>query len=116
MRKAGLSWEWGVFGIRFRKGIPFLCVSGMEIGFMQQIRNGRGNLIGKNIRRLRIERGLRSMDVVCRLQLKGIGISSSTFSKIESGHSNPSVEMIMALTEIFQCGYGKFFVEPDTPY
>lgn len=80
---------------------------------MQQIRNGRDNLIGRNIRRLRIERGLRSMDVVCRLQLKGIGISSSTYSKVESGRSNPSVEMIVALTEVFQCGCDEFFMEQD---
>lgn len=83
---------------------------------MEKIRNDGNNLIGRNIRRLRIERRLRNMDVICSLQLKGIEISSSTFSKIESGHSNPSAEMIMALTEIFQCGYGEFFVEPDTPY
>lgn len=80
---------------------------------MQQIRNGRDNLIGRNIRRLRIERGLRSMDVICRLQLKGIGISSSTYSKVESGRSNPSVDMLLALTEVFQCSYDEFFAEPD---
>lgn len=78
---------------------------------MHQIRNGRDNLIGKNIRRLRIERGLRNMDVICRLQLKGIGISSSTYSKVESGRSNPSVDMILALTEVFQCSYEEFFAE-----
>lgn len=80
---------------------------------MQQIRNGRDNLIGKNIRRLWVARGMRSMDVICRLQLKGIGISSSINSKVESGRSNPSVDMILALTEVFQCSYDEFFVEPD---
>lgn len=80
---------------------------------MQQIRTGRDNLIGGNIRRLRIERGLRSMDVICRLQLKGIGISSSTYSKVESGRGNPSVDMILALTGVLQCSYDEFFVEPN---
>lgn len=78
---------------------------------MQQIRSGRDNLIGRNIRRLRIERGLRSMDVICRLQLKGFEISSSTYSKVEAGRSNPSAEMILALTEVFQCGCDEFFAE-----
>lgn len=81
--------------------------------FMQQIGYGRDNLVRRNIRRLRIERRMWSMNVICCLQLKGIGISSSTYSKVESGRSNPSVNMILALAEVFRCGCEEFFTEQN---
>lgn len=66
-------------------------------------------IVGANIRRLRKERKMKATDVFTRLQLRGINISSGTFSKVENGRNNPSVEMLTALTEIFQCDYNEFF-------
>lgn len=51
------------------------------------------------------------MDIICRLQPNGIGISSSIYLKVEFGCSNPSAEMILALTEVLQCGCDEFFAE-----
>jgi len=60
---------------------------------------------------MRKERHLRNVDVVTRLQLKGIEVSTSTLSKIERGYSNPPVNVLIALTEIFQCDFNAFFQE-----
>ena len=77
----------------------------------ERLNQRQNHILGKNIKRLRVERGLRNSDVVCQLQLRGIGISSSTYSKVESGKNNPTVDMIMALAQIYQCEYEEFFRE-----
>ncbi len=81
------------------------------MGKLEKINQGAYPLIGKNIERLRKENHLRNVDVVTRLQLTGLEIGSSTLSKIEKGYSNPTVKMLIALTEIFQCDFNAFFQE-----
>lgn len=81
------------------------------MGKLEKINQSQNPIIGKNIERLRREHNLRNMDVVTRLQLKGIGVSTSTLSKIERGYSNPTVRMLIALTDIFQCDFNAFFQE-----
>lgn len=76
---------------------------------MERINQRENHLLGSNIKRLRIERGLRNRDVICLLQLQGLDICSSTYSKVESGKNNPTVDMIIALTKIYQCKYEEFF-------
>ncbi len=75
----------------------------------ERINQRQNHLLGTNIKRLRMERGLRNRDIICFLQLLGIDICSSTYSKVESGKVNPTVDMIMALTQIYQCKYEEFF-------
>lgn len=71
------------------------------------------NLVGTNIRKLREECGLRNRDVVTKLQLTGVDISASTFHKMESGANNPSVDLLVALTDILDCDFNAFFVSPE---
>lgn len=66
-------------------------------------------IVGANIRRLRKERGLKAIEVIARLQLKGINVTTGIFSKVENGRNNPSVDMLIALTGIFQCSFDEFF-------
>ena len=71
------------------------------------------NLLGQNIKQIRIEQGLRNRDIIAKLQLKGIDISRSTYSKIELGINNPSVDLLIALTEIFECDFNRLFQKED---
>lgn len=74
--------------------------------------NQRTNhLLGSNIKRLREEKGLRNRDIVAQLQLRGIEISTGTYSKVELGLNNPSVDLLIALTDILGCDYNAFFQE-----
>ncbi len=82
-----------------------------NVSVIERISQRKNNLLGNNIKRLRLERGLRNRDVICKLQLQGIEIYSSTYSKLEAGKFNPTVDMIMALTQVFQCGYEELFRE-----
>ncbi len=47
--------------------------------------------IGKNIKKIRKERGLKQTDVIAELQLLGIETSVYSYSKIENGKQNPTV-------------------------
>lgn len=76
---------------------------------MERVNQRTNHLLGKNIKRLRIEKGLRNKDIVVQLQLRGVEISTGTYSKVEMGLNNPSVDLLIALTEIFDCDFNAFF-------
>ncbi len=75
----------------------------------ERINQHKNPIIGTNIVRLRKERNLKAIDVIAKLQLKGIYVTTGIFSKIEHGRNNPSVEIIIALTVIFECDFNEFF-------
>lgn len=76
---------------------------------MDRVNQRTNNLLGRNIKRLRLENNYRNKDVIVQLQLRGLEIYTSTYSKIEAGANNPSVDLLIALTEIFQCDFNEFF-------
>lgn len=82
-----------------------------NVSVIERISQRKNNLLGNNIKRLRLERGLRNRDVICKLQLQGIEIYFGTYSKLEAGKFNSTVDMIMALTQVFQCGYEELLRE-----
>ena len=77
---------------------------------IERIRQKNTYIIGPNIKRLRKERGLKSVDLIAKLQLKGYDISADHYSKIEKCRNNPTVELIILLKEIFNCTYDDFFI------
>lgn len=77
----------------------------------ERLDQSRNHLLGANIKRLRLERGLKNRDVICQLQLRGIDICSSSYSKVEAGKTNPTVDMVRVLAQIYQCKYEEFFRE-----
>ena len=77
---------------------------------MERITQTRNPIIGKNIERLCHEHKLRYVDVIAQLNVRGIDyVTIGIFSKVIHGHNNPSVEMLIALTEILECDYNDFF-------
>ena len=66
-------------------------------------------IVGSNIRRLRKERNMKATEVIAKLQLKDINVTTGIFSKVENGWNNPTVDMMIALTEIFECDFNEFF-------
>ena len=50
-------------------------------------------IIGTNIKRLRTECNLRAVDVIAKLQLKGIKVTTGIFSKVEHGLNNLSIQI-----------------------
>jgi transcriptional regulator with XRE-family HTH domain len=79
---------------------------------MERITQTRQPIIGSNIERLCKENKLRYIDVIAQLNVRGIDyVTTGIFSKVIHGHNNPSVEMLIALTEIFNCDFNEFFKE-----
>lgn len=76
---------------------------------MDRVNQRTNHLLGENIRKLRLEKGIRNKDIVAQLQVYGVEISTGTYSKIELGINNPSVDLLIALTEILDCDFNAFF-------
>lgn len=66
-------------------------------------------IVGGNIKRLRKERKMKAVDVIAKLQLMDIYVTTGIFSKVENGRNNPTVDMMIALTDIFDCDFNEFF-------
>lgn len=76
---------------------------------MERVNQRTNHLLGINIKRLRMEKELRNKDIVVQLQLRGVEISTGTYSKVEMGLNNPSVDLLIALTDILDCDFNAFF-------
>lgn len=76
---------------------------------MERINQRTNHLLGRNIKKIRIQKSLRNKDIVAQLQLRGVEISTGTYSKVEMGLNNPSVDLLIALTEILECDFNAFF-------
>lgn len=81
---------------------------------MERINQRTNHLVGTNIRKLRIKQNLKNKEIVAQLQLRGVAISTGTYSKVEMGLNNPSVDLLIALTNIFSCDFNAFFQEENT--
>lgn len=66
-------------------------------------------IVGTNIRRLRKEHGLKAIEVIAQLQVMDVNVTTGIFSKVENGRNNPTVDMLIALTDIFKCDFNEFF-------
>lgn len=75
----------------------------------ERINQHKNPIVGSNIRRLRKERHLKAVDIIAKLQLEGLEINTGTFSKVENGYNNPSVDLLIQLTKIFECDFNEFF-------
>ncbi len=76
---------------------------------VERVNQRHNPIIGTNIRRLRQERKMKAVDVIAQLQLRDVNVTTGIFSKIENGRNNPSVDMLIALQEIYNCNYEEFF-------
>ena len=74
----------------------------------ERVNQNKKPIIGMNIRRLRKEKNMKAVDVIAKLQLKEINITTGVFSKVENGRNNPTVDMLIGLAEIFNCDYNEF--------
>lgn len=75
----------------------------------ERINQHKNPLIGKNIRRLRKEHKMKATEVIAKLQLDDVYVTTGIFSKVENGYNNPSVDMLISLTKIFGCDFNEFF-------
>ena len=75
----------------------------------ERVNQHKNPIVGKNIKRIRKQQNMKSIDVIAKLQLKGLNVNVGTFSKVENGYNNPSVDLLIALTDILGCDFNAFF-------
>lgn len=68
-------------------------------------------ILGENIRRIRISCGLTQEQTVAKLQVLGSPLSRSTYSIIEMGRGNIFVNDLVGLQKVFNVSYEEFFVD-----
>lgn len=66
-------------------------------------------ILGENIKRIRLSRGMTQEQTVAKLQLLGSPISRSTYSIIEMGRGNIFVNDLVGLQMVFNVSYEEFF-------
>lgn len=65
--------------------------------------------IGRNIQKIRMEKGMTQQNVVAKLQLMGSIMSRSTLANIETGRRNIKASDLKALQKIFNVDFCEFF-------
>jgi len=65
--------------------------------------------IGTNIRRVRMLHQMKQVEVVRKLQLKGVDISVYSYNRIEKGTQNPTVSCLIELCDILNCDMNQIF-------
>lgn len=63
------------------------------------------NVIGSNIRRIRVEKELGQTELVRDLQLKKIAITRETLVKIEGGRQHIKLDQLRTIRDILQVSY-----------
>lgn len=63
------------------------------------------NVIGSNIRHLRLEKSMGQTELIKQLQLKNIDITRETLVKIEGGRQHIKLNQLKGIKEILQTSY-----------
>ena len=61
---------------------------------------GTVNLVGRNVERLRKERGIKQRDFIARMQIMGCDINPTSYSKLEGQVRIASDKEILAISKI----------------
>ena len=72
---------------------------------------GNKNICGANIERIRKEKGLKQLEVVAQLQVMGIDINPSSYSKLEGQRRLASDIEVQALARILEVPIEDLFAE-----
>lgn len=65
------------------------------------------NIIGSNIRRIRLEKGIGQTELVKQLQLMDVDITRETLVKIESGKQHIKLEQLKEIKKILNIEYSE---------
>lgn len=68
------------------------------------------NIIGSNIRRIRLEKGIGQTELVKQLQLMDIDITRETLVKIESGKQHIKLEQIIGVKTVLEVEFDNLLI------
>lgn len=65
----------------------------------------KDNIIGSNIRRIRLEKGIGQTELVKQLQLRNVDITRETLVKIESGKQHIKIRQLIEILKVLQTSF-----------
>ncbi len=74
---------------------------------------GNLNMVGKNIEKLRKEQGLKQKDFISKLQIMGIDINPTSYSKLEGQIRMATDREIYYISKILNVSIEELFVNDD---
>ena len=72
---------------------------------------GDCNIIGKNVERLRKERGIKQKDFIAKMQVMGCDINPTSYSKLEGQVRSATDREIFVIAKIFGVAMEELFSE-----
>lgn len=70
---------------------------------------GNCNIVGKNIERLRKEKGIKQKDFISKMQIMGCDINPTSYSKLEGQVRIATDKEIFAIAKILEIDINKLF-------
>ena len=70
---------------------------------------GTANMVGKNIEQLRLARGIKQKDFIARLQVEGLDINPTSYSKLEGQIRIATDKEIYTVAKVLQVDIGELF-------
>ncbi len=61
---------------------------------------GNSNLIGRNVEKLRRERGIKQKDFIAQLQVEGLDINPTSYSKLEGQIRNATDKEVYVIAKV----------------
>lgn len=75
---------------------------------------GNANMVGKNIERLRKERGIKQKDFISKIQVMGCDMNPTSYSKLEGQVRSATDKEIFVIAKILGVSMEDLFVEVDS--
>ena len=75
---------------------------------------GDANLIGRNVERLRLARGIKQKDFISRMQVMGCDINPSSYSKLEGQVRSATDKEVLVIAKILGIPMEELFTDPSS--
>ena len=72
---------------------------------------GEANLIGKNVERLRKEKGIKQKDFIAKMQVLGCDINPTSYSKLEGQVRSATDKELFVIAKILGVAMEELFLE-----
>ena len=74
---------------------------------------GTANIVGKNIERMRKERGIKQKDFIARIQTMGCDMNPTSYSKLEGQVRSATDKEIFVIAKILKVKMEDLFLEDE---
>ena len=74
---------------------------------------GTANIVGKNIERMRKERGIKQKDFIARIQTMGCDMNPTSYSKLEGQLRSATDKEIFVIAKILKVKMEDLFLEDE---